>query len=551
MAQVPTYVIPSLDSGSHWETNLLTYSIPVAGSTWSYEGDPKDNNYSTFNSLQTEQFRKAINAWDEVIDLDFIEVIEPEHIGDIRIAFSGESYTTEEAAGWASYPGDYDQAGDIWIQYTSTPSTFIEGSYEFHVLLHEIGHAMGLSHPVDLPSTEDKHIYTNMSAYTANQYYYLDFFIDGNGNLSSEVKTVNPQTPTLYDIATIQSLYGIETSTRTDNTTYSWDKNEKFYMSIWDSAGNDTIDASNQTFPSIINLNEGAFSSIAYTNLDELLNEMVREYPSYESYIKGDLKEWYQDNKDIMYFGENNLSIAYGAVIENAIGGKNNDILLGNQENNKLTGNEGNDSLDGKGGFDTAIYNGNYNQYAISFSDDGNQTIISDLVANDGIDTLENIEQLQFKDTVVRIESIRNTPYVPTSSNEVITAPIEGDENQINYFLLEISSPLSTSVSVHYETKNGSAIAGQDYIAKSGTATIPAGQMSIAIGVEIIGDNIIEDNETFSLVVTNPEGGLFPNSITELIATHIIIDDDTTSQNQKMKIMGINDYGVNIDEYMI
>ena len=49
---------------------------------------------------------------------------------------------------------------------------------------------------------------------------------------------------------------------------------------------------------------------------------------------------------------KDNLAIAYGAIIENAVGGQVGDAITGNQWDNDLTGGGGNDVLDGRGGND-------------------------------------------------------------------------------------------------------------------------------------------------------------------------------------------------------
>ncbi|MEO1945251.1 MAG: trypsin-like serine protease [Candidatus Thioglobus sp.] len=115
----------------------------------------------------------------------------------------------------------------------------------------------------------------------------------------------------------------------------------------------------------------------------------------------------------------------------------------------------------------------------------------------------------------------------PTTPSEVNTSPIEGNSNHINYFLLEISSILDVDSSVDFTTKNGTAIAGEDYIATSGVATIIAGEPSTTIGIEIIGDTVVESDETFYLVINNPKEGIFPEDVTEVTASRTIIDDDT------------------------
>ena len=116
----------------------------------------------------------------------------------------------------------------------------------------------------------------------------------------------------------------------------------------------------------------------------------------------------------------------------------------------------------------------------------------------------------------------------PTSEENVVTIPLEGALGTIhvNYFILEIKTALTHDISIQYTTRDGTATAGEDYIATSGTATLLAGETHISIAVDIIGDNIAEEDETFSLVASQVVGASLPNQSTELVATHTIIDDD-------------------------
>ncbi len=108
----------------------------------------------------------------------------------------------------------------------------------------------------------------------------------------------------------------------------------------------------------------------------------------------------------------------------------------------------------------------------------------------------------------------------------------EGNENHINYFLLHLKQNQVSTVDtvVSYQTQDDTAIAGQDYIATSGQATIPAGQLSVLIGVEIIADNLEEPDKTFKLSMTPVSGNSAQPIVLldgfENIATHTIIDDD-------------------------
>ena len=65
-----------------------------------------------------------------------------------------------------------------------------------------------------------------------------------------------------------------------------------------------------------------------------------------------------------------------------------------------------------------------------------------------------------------------------------------------------------------------------EYTCCSGTATIVAGKTRLLIPIEIIADTVAESDESFSLVITNPTGGVFPAGTSEIISTHTIINDD-------------------------
>ncbi|MBF0266380.1 MAG: S8 family serine peptidase [Gammaproteobacteria bacterium] len=131
---------------------------------------------------------------------------------------------------------------------------------------------------------------------------------------------------------------------------------------------------------------------------------------------------------------------------------------------------------------------------------------------------------------------------MPTTPSEVNNSPIEGNVNHTTYFLLKLSKPLDIPVSVDYMTSDGSAIAVQDYISASGTATISAGQTTAVIGVEIIGDLTVESDETFSLILSNPQGISFPAGVTNITKIRTIVNDDVNASQYSIggQVSGLN-----------
>lgn len=214
-------------------------------------------------------------------------------------------------------PDAKGQGGDVWFvsndKDMSVPKAQL-GDAGRHTIIHELGHAMGLTHSGNyngildrskIDSHEDSQSHSVMS-YRGERTTYAN-----HGGFRASA-------PQLDDIYAYQSKYGVNHQTRKDDTTYGFNSNtgrdflsvntkhDKMVAAIWDGGGNDTLDFSGYSQDQKISLEEGTFSDV--------------------DGLKG------------------NVSIAYGATIENAKGGTGNDWLVGNAANNELRGGDGNDS---------------------------------------------------------------------------------------------------------------------------------------------------------------------------------------------------------------
>ena len=90
-------------------------------------------------------------------------------------------------------------------------------------------------------------------------------------------------------------------------------------------------------------------------------------------------------------------------------------------------------------------------------------------------------------------------------------------------FAVTLSGPSGRAVSASYATSDGSAAAGIDYVAASGTVVFAPGEVSKAVRVEVLDDAAHEaDEETFELALS----GLVAASAGDLSATGTIRDDD-------------------------
>jgi len=90
-------------------------------------------------------------------------------------------------------------------------------------------------------------------------------------------------------------------------------------------------------------------------------------------------------------------------------------------------------------------------------------------------------------------------------------------------FTVSLSAPLSNDVTFDLVTSDGTATAGEDYAAVSGTGwTIWAGSTGTTIQVPVYGDTDVEGDETFQVTLSNVTGA----SVARATATGTIIDDD-------------------------
>jgi chitinase len=73
-------------------------------------------------------------------------------------------------------------------------------------------------------------------------------------------------------------------------------------------------------------------------------------------------------------------------------------------------------------------------------------------------------------------------------------------------FNVTLSAASTTPVTVHYATGDGTASAGSDYVAQSGTLTFAPGETQKTITIAAIGDATVEPDEGFSVVLSAPVG---------------------------------------------
>jgi len=102
-------------------------------------------------------------------------------------------------------------------------------------------------------------------------------------------------------------------------------------------------------------------------------------------------------------------------------------------------------------------------------------------------------------------------------------AATEVDAGNTNALVsVNLSTNAGVDVTVQYETSNGTALAGGDYLVTNGTLMIPAGQTNVHIAVAIVGDTTLEAPEVFYIHVSNAMNA----SISNAMGTVTITDND-------------------------
>mgnify|MGYP000134844418 CR=1 FL=1 len=524
-------IIDQLNSGYKWSGSTITYTF--ATSSAGIYGSTEGTGFTALNSAQQDAARLALALWDDLITPDMQQVAAGSSYTSANIEFGQSTQGVSYAHAY------YPSVGSVWFNSTYGSSTGsnnlvtpVIGQHGFSTFVHEIGHSLGLDHMGDYngsdtsgPSSfQDSTVYSIMS-------YYGPSWGPGSSNgeglvawadwVGADGKLYSPQTPMINDIMAIQAVYGVETTTRTGNTVYGFNSNitgtvqsifdftlnKNPILAIFDSAGIDTLDLSGWNTSSIINLAPGSFSSA---------NSMT-----------------------------NNISIAYTANIENAIGGGGNDTIYGNALANMLAGGggadklygldgddilkggAGNDTMDGGTGIDYVIFDVAWSE--LSFSYNAATLALTFTGLANGTDTVTNVEYFTDAFNVTRPFSwFTGITYETASISTAQASVAEGNSGTTSYtFVVTLSEAATDAATVDWTLSfgNGTGNASlSDFSGPtSGTLTFTPGSTVATIEIAVAGDTVFEGNEAFSVVLSNPSSGLYLGTAS---ASGLIVDDD-------------------------
>ena len=115
----------------------------------------------------------------------------------------------------------------------------------------------------------------------------------------------------------------------------------------------------------------------------------------------------------------------------------------------------------------------------------------------------------------------------PTISIADDSATEGGSGQAMLSFPVSLSGVSGFDITADFATTDVSATAGSDYLSASGFVSIPAGDLTTTVNVQLVGDTIEEPNETFTITLSNPGNA----SLLNASATGTIINDDTNQMS--------------------
>ncbi|MDE0005728.1 MAG: M10 family metallopeptidase C-terminal domain-containing protein, partial [Rhodospirillaceae bacterium] len=514
--------------GINPKDGVITYTLDG----WSQDGDGLRHGVR-------DTFREAFKLLEAILGIDFRET--SSGTADIRFSDNNGGLWA-----WSSY--SVDRNADNLQGYISYSEVNIFAGYSggdvgsplFTTILHEIGHALGLGHLgpyngfaefyADAKFWNDSDQLSIMSYFTQADNPYID---------ASRALPIGPMAVDLIALNNLYSEYGFGISNAfTGDTVWGFNTNiddskgkafselskhaHRNAFTIIDSGGTDTVDFSGYSADQVIDLT---------------VTDSTNPYATASSI--GGLR--------------GNMMLAAGTVIENAIGGSGDDVIIGNAEANVLAGNAGNDRLVGGAGDDTLTGGAGRDRFVYASADTGRDRITDFTGGEDRIDftgldiafadltivqgsgadaahtviswigaggtaqsvTLENIQA----------SSIGEADFLFGDPLEVSISNVEVWEGKTVQLTVSLSRPSWKEVTVWWQTSDGTA-GGGDYAGRTTKQkiTFKAGETSKVIEIETTDDNLRETSESFSITLSDPQNAdLAPDPA----ATVTIRDDDS------------------------
>jgi len=375
-----TAILSDSISAAPGKAAFYTYSFDSAPPSY-LSGQYSAGQLATFQPLSEAQksiARQAIGLWAAASGVTFFEVTSGP--GDINFGIYDMAALGESGFAGFAYLGTTDRYGidsDVFLSAS--------GASSLHVVLHEVGHALGLKHPfegsVTLASSLDNWSHTVMS-YTADS--------TGGVTLGS------------FDVQAIQYLYGAASNDGTEVPSWSWNTTTQTLTqtggdlaetiigtaardiiqggggddSIIGGSGGDSLDGGdgNDTISAVVSADYGTVTVLGGAGDDSLWVDLASATPSLVVDGGTGTDSLFLSNADFaapldINLGNANFQISNVERVY-VLGGSANDHITGSSGAEQLQGGAGNDSIVALAGDDTI------------FGQDGADTLIGGMGAD-------------------------------------------------------------------------------------------------------------------------------------------------------------------------
>ncbi len=356
--------------------------------------------------------RWAMEAWELVADIEFVEVT------------SGEMITMDDEAdgAFAFAPGRGFTTGGVELNVGTGVlgryGTSI-GSYSLQVYIHELGHTLGLGH---------QGRYNGRAVYGVDDTFSNDSwqmsvmsYFDQRENTGTNASYATLLGPMMADILAIQNLYGASDVTN-GATTWGVGSNLPGFLG-------DFLDGS-------LSNSEYRGGPVAFTIFDNGGVDHINASSSMTD-DRWDMREQhFSDVKGLI----GTVGIAAGTAIEHLTSGSGNDTIIGNDLGNRINSGvghdsinggagddtirsgTGDDSLDGGGGIDQARFRVASSDFAVIKDGD-----VYTIVSAEGVDRVTNVEEFVFGDTTLSATDLDARAGTITARDRLLVGGADND----------------------------------------------------------------------------------------------------------------------------
>lgn len=398
VSRVPNYVVVGTDTGrpspsSHGLTGDDTIDAMTTGYQWAL--DPTrvidfsissgfGGEYWRNPTELTTQLKVALDSFSQLANVKFnylghfADPAQAAQAGsEINVSLDSQGLFFSSPNQWARafFPSpSHNQtpysgaAGDVYLNINSQASalpSYEPGSAGWFLLLHELGHALGLKHPHDDGGT-GRPTLAQIGMDTLD--IDLATIMSYNDEAFANLVQWDPSTPMVLDALALQYLYGPNTNTHAGNTVHAL-RADGMYKTLWDASGTDTLDVRTQNEGWTIYLPDLVVTTSTHSKIGFAVpnSDLQWDVPKTVNWLLGDF--------------------------ENVQGSAFNDFMVTNALDNQI---------DAGPGLDTVIWVQDQDQHRVTPTANG--WVVQAIEGEGGTDRLLNVERLVFSDRGIALD---------------------------------------------------------------------------------------------------------------------------------------------------